>query len=142
MAQIGYSALSLRAGDGLQPALLQGFMTAVLQTYARQTMTPIDSLKFRTHVLEKDKDDLMDYAEIGTYIYGLFMEGAKWDKVKKEVAESDPSILYFAMPAIWHALRLSLVCTLQASPAVYPAVALCARPSSHRNELISVRWQA
>ena len=95
--------------------LLQGFMTAVLQTYARQTMTPIDSLKFRTHVLEKDKDDLMDYAEIGTYIYGLFMEGAKWDKVKKEVAESDPSILYFAMPAIWHALLLTLACVHLAS---------------------------
>lgn len=32
----------------------QGFMTASLQTYARKTKTPIDVLKFKTHVRNYD----------------------------------------------------------------------------------------
>jgi dynein heavy chain len=30
----------------------QGFMTATLQTYARKTATPIDTLAFKTHILD------------------------------------------------------------------------------------------
>lgn len=36
----------------------QGFMTASLQTYARKTRTPIDTLKFKTHVRNYGPDDV------------------------------------------------------------------------------------
>lgn len=36
----------------------QGFMTASLQTYARKTQTPIDALKFKTHVRNYGPDDV------------------------------------------------------------------------------------
>lgn len=30
----------------------------------------------------------------GAYIYGLFLEAAKWDFDKKQLTESDPKILF------------------------------------------------
>lgn len=38
----------------------QGFMTASLQTYARATMKPIDTLSFRTHVLDIMADEVTE----------------------------------------------------------------------------------
>ena len=57
----------------------QGFMTATLQTYARSTKTAIDTLAFRTNVLEIFEDGVIDHPEKGVNIHGLFMQGAKWD---------------------------------------------------------------
>jgi len=79
----------------------QGFMTAVLQTFARSTKTPIDSLAFRTHVLDTHEDAVVESPATGTYIYGLHMEGARWDKKKREVSEAEPAVLYCYMPVIW-----------------------------------------
>jgi dynein heavy chain len=79
----------------------QGFMTAVLQTYARSTKTPIDSLTFRTHVLETNEDAVMEAPSTGTYIFGLYMEGARWDKKSRALAESEPAVLHSYMPVIW-----------------------------------------
>lgn len=36
----------------------QGFMTASLQTYARKTMIPIDSLVFKSHVMQFYGDNI------------------------------------------------------------------------------------
>jgi len=36
----------------------------------------------------------------GAYIRGLFMEGARWDRVKKTVNESNPKILYEIVPIV------------------------------------------
>jgi len=36
----------------------QGFMTAASQTYARETQTPIDTLTFKTHILDFMADQI------------------------------------------------------------------------------------
>ena len=70
----------------------QGFMTATLQTYARATMTAIDTLSFRTHVQGVFEQDIKEAPEIGVNIHGLFMQGAKWDFIKSCVEDSDPKV--------------------------------------------------
>jgi len=47
-------------------------MTATLQTYARKTQTPIDTLSFRTHILDHFEDDVKEAAEDGVKMHGLF----------------------------------------------------------------------
>ena len=79
----------------------QGFMTATLQTYARDTKTAIDTLSFRTNVLERFADSVTEAPETGVNIHGLFMQGAKWDYVKAAVEDSDPKVALVNFPVIW-----------------------------------------
>lgn len=79
----------------------QGFMTATMQTYARATGKPIDTLTFNTHVLDHYKDEVQEAPEIGVNIHGMFMQGAKWDFSNKCVADSDPKVPLIDFPVIW-----------------------------------------
>lgn len=51
----------------------QGFMTAALQSYARKTQTPIDTLAFRTYIKEFFEKDVTEPPEDGVNIHGLFL---------------------------------------------------------------------
>jgi dynein heavy chain len=80
----------------------QGFLTAVLQRYARATSLPIDTLRYRTHVTEyASLEDVPAEAESGAYMYGHYLQGAQWDKETKTLAESAPGVLFSKMPVIW-----------------------------------------
>lgn len=79
----------------------QGFMTACLQTYARKTQTPIDTLSLKTHILDHFEDSVNEPAEDGVKLHGLFFQGAKWDLKKKMVDDSDPKHPIVKMPVIW-----------------------------------------
>jgi dynein heavy chain len=95
----------------------QGFMTSALQVYSRKTRIPIDTLKFRADVINKNSDQITQAPEVGVNIHGLFMQGAKWDWKKSIIDESDPGVLFIEMPAIW----LEPVNTLSPSKGlVYP----------------------
>jgi dynein heavy chain len=37
----------------------------------------------------------------GCYVYGLFIDGARWDEEKRCLNESLPNILFYNMPYIW-----------------------------------------
>jgi len=53
-------------------------MTAVMQTHARNTEIPIDTLAFKTNVTEKYAEDITEAPETGVNIHGIYMQGAKW----------------------------------------------------------------
>jgi dynein heavy chain len=61
----------------------------------------IDSLKFRVHVLDLDPQHVKSPPKDGVHIHGLYMEGAKWDRKKRAISDSNPRELYAAMPVLW-----------------------------------------
>ena len=79
----------------------QGFMTATLQTYARATMTAIDTLAFKTNVVGIRGEDVKEAPESGVNIHGLYFQGAKWDYQKNLVEDSDPKVPLVDFPVIW-----------------------------------------
>lgn len=79
----------------------QGFMTATLQTYARQTLTAIDTLTMKVNVTPNWIDDIKEKPEVGVNIHGLYVVGAKWDFKKKVVEDQDPNEVIVGFPVIW-----------------------------------------
>lgn len=72
------------------------------QNYARKYVIPIDEIDMDFEVfsgesaLDKDKKP-----EDGAYIYGLFLEGCRWDSDINKLSESAPKTLFTQMPYIW-----------------------------------------
>ena len=59
----------------------QGFMTGVLQTHARQYKIAIDKLSFAFEIMEAEgPEDIEEKPEDGVYVYGTFIDGARWDR--------------------------------------------------------------
>jgi dynein heavy chain len=74
----------------------QAFLTGTLQNYARRNVISIDTLSFQFDVLATQPTSK---PEEGCYIYGLFLEGARWGG--KALAESRPKELFTEMPTMW-----------------------------------------
>ncbi|EFC46212.1 axonemal dynein heavy chain [Naegleria gruberi] len=79
----------------------QGFFTGVLQTYARKYNVEIDSLSFSFRVLfEMTPEEIHEGPEDGVYVYGLYLNGAKWNKERDTLEESEPGEMNVKMPII------------------------------------------
>jgi len=80
----------------------QAFLTGTMQNYARKLQLPIDSVTWNFHIMdhmmvETSKEPPTD----GCYIWGLFMEGARWDYNTHKIGESRPKELYSEYPMMW-----------------------------------------
>ncbi|KAJ4452164.1 Dynein heavy chain 1, axonemal [Periplaneta americana] len=76
----------------------QAFLTGTLQNFARKYVVSIDAIDFGFKVLTESPKKRPDD---GCCIWGLFLEGARWDSDEKILAESKPKELYTDMPVIW-----------------------------------------
>jgi len=76
----------------------QAFLTAVMQTNARRNEWPLDRTIIQTEVTRKQPDDIDVPAREGAYVFGLSLEGARWDG--NCVDESKPKELLCRMPVI------------------------------------------
>jgi dynein heavy chain len=76
----------------------QAFTTGILQNYARKMKVPIDAIAFDFGI-PRERPEAKP--EDGAYVYGLFLEGARWDDETWELAESEPKVLFTPFPLIW-----------------------------------------
>ena len=80
----------------------QSFLTGVKQDHARKYVISIDQIDFDFEVVSNpDKVDTSKKATDGCYIYGLFIEGCRWDCENEVLADSLPKMLFEPMPEIW-----------------------------------------
>jgi dynein heavy chain len=77
-----------------------GYVTACLQVTARAKGLPLDSMCVHTEMTSKDNNAVQQQPHEGTYVHGLFMEGARWDKEAGAIAESLPKELHPPMPVM------------------------------------------
>ncbi|KAG6962185.1 hypothetical protein JG688_00008722 [Phytophthora aleatoria] len=67
------------------------FLTAIKQCTARTHGIPLDSMAIETHVTPiTEAEGAESYPEMGTYIHGLFMEGARWEFPMKDGEKTSP----------------------------------------------------
>lgn len=52
-------------------------------------------------VMLETPSELTQRPQVGCYIHGLFLEGARWDPEAFQLAESQPKELYTEMAVIW-----------------------------------------
>ena len=46
-------------------------------------------------------EDPTEAAENGVYVYGLFLEGARYSKETRMLAECEPKVLFVELPMMW-----------------------------------------
>jgi dynein heavy chain len=78
----------------------QGFMTATLQTYARQHMEAIDNLSFKYEILTIAPEEITEAPEDGVIVFGMYLEGARFDQAANIIVDSRPGRMYDLLPAI------------------------------------------
>jgi dynein heavy chain len=79
----------------------QGFMTSVKQTYSREHKIAVDTLKIGCEMTAWDLHEVIAIPESGAYVYGLFMEGGRFDRKNMRIEDSHPRELFDTMPCIW-----------------------------------------
>ena len=79
----------------------QAFVAGTLQNYSRKHVVAIDIVEF-DYIFkdEMDVDKVESKPEDGCYVYGMFLEGARWDYKKHMIKTSKPKELFTDLPPI------------------------------------------
>ena len=77
-------------------------MTASLQTFARKHMEAIDGLQFEFYIMREfeEIEDIKEGPADGVYIYGLYLEGARFEEESCLMKESLPGMIYSLLPVL------------------------------------------
>uniref|UniRef100_A0A6I8N0V6 Dynein axonemal heavy chain 5 n=1 Tax=Ornithorhynchus anatinus TaxID=9258 RepID=A0A6I8N0V6_ORNAN len=84
----------------------QGFLTAMRQETTRMNVEKgwaLDSVILHNTVTKMMKEDVTAPPPTdtgGVYIYGLFLEGAGWDRRNSRLTESSPKVLFTNLPVV------------------------------------------
>ncbi|KNE55648.1 hypothetical protein AMAG_01535 [Allomyces macrogynus ATCC 38327] len=79
----------------------QGFLTAIRQEITRaHNGWALDNVRLAPEVVKQMKEDITAPPNEGLYIHGLFIEGAGWDRKNVRLTDSQPKIIYQAMPVV------------------------------------------
>jgi len=79
----------------------QGFLTGVLQTFARKYSIPIDTLNFSFDVLtETTSEEISMGPDDGVFVNGLFVDNARWNAKGHYLDESVVGVMQSPMPIV------------------------------------------
>lgn len=79
-----------------------GFLTGARQNYARKYQIAIDTMAMDFVVIHDVVDiETLPPPSEGIHVYGMWLEGCKWDSANRCLGESDPKILYTRMVTMW-----------------------------------------
>eukprot|EP00300_Choanocystis_sp_HF-7_P000955 c10786_g1_i1.p1 GENE.c10786_g1_i1~~c10786_g1_i1.p1 ORF type:complete len:587 (-),score=137.68 c10786_g1_i1:18-1550(-) len=78
----------------------QSLLTAIMQATARKNGLPLDSMCLVTEVTKRSKEEVSTARLEGAYVYGMFLEGARWDMQGSQLAEAGAEV-HQEMPVIY-----------------------------------------
>jgi dynein heavy chain len=82
----------------------QGFLTAMKQQTTRdnaKSSWALDDVEYQTEVLDSERlEQISSPPDTGAYFYGLLLDGARWNKKKGSLAESEPKVLIAELPVM------------------------------------------
>ncbi len=80
----------------------QAFFTGTLQNFARKHFIAIDELDFEVKIYDDiSAHEVTEKPEDGCYVYGMYLEGARWNSTTHLLDECKPKVLYTELPMIW-----------------------------------------
>ncbi len=79
----------------------QSFLTAIMQSMARKNEWPLDKMCLQCDVTKKNREDFGSPPREGAYVYGFFMEGARWDTQTGLIQEANLKELTPSIPVIF-----------------------------------------
>merc|ERR1719409_1850011 len=82
----------------------QAFFTGAMQNFARKYGEEIDLLSYKQTCMDSVKEPRVELTrppEDGVYIYGIFLEGARWSSSTHQIDDSKPKQLFTDLPALW-----------------------------------------
>uniref|UniRef100_A0A8C8RGD8 Dynein axonemal heavy chain 8 n=1 Tax=Pelusios castaneus TaxID=367368 RepID=A0A8C8RGD8_9SAUR len=79
----------------------QGFLTAMRQEATRAHKGwALDTVTIHNEVLKQSKEEITTPPAEGVYIYGLYLDGAGWDRRNSKLTEPTPKILFTVLPVV------------------------------------------
>uniref|UniRef100_A0AAX7VFT7 AAA+ ATPase domain-containing protein n=1 Tax=Astatotilapia calliptera TaxID=8154 RepID=A0AAX7VFT7_ASTCA len=79
----------------------QGFLTAMRQEVTRANKGwALDTVTLNNKVLKHTKEEITASPTEGVYVYGLYVDGAGWDRKNTRLIESSPKVLFTPLPVI------------------------------------------
>ena len=79
----------------------QAFLTGTLQNHARRYTIPIDDVHFDYEMMPRSWESYRKPPKDGCYVYGMFLDGARWNQDAKVLDHSLPKILFSGAPTVW-----------------------------------------
>ncbi|XP_041950591.1 dynein heavy chain 8, axonemal-like [Alosa sapidissima] len=79
----------------------QGFLTAMRQEVTRAHKGwALDTVTLHNEVLKQTKEEITSAPAEGVYVYGLFLDGAGWDRRNCRLIEATPKVLFTPLPVV------------------------------------------
>ena len=79
----------------------QGFLTAMRQEVTRAHKGwALDSVVLFNDVTKYGQNDISSPPQEGVYVYGLYLDGAGWDKRGAKLVEPRPKVLFEQLPVV------------------------------------------
>ncbi|XP_071768037.1 dynein axonemal heavy chain 8-like [Centroberyx gerrardi] len=79
----------------------QGFLTAMRQEVTRAHKGwALDTVTLHNDVLKQNREEITASPPEGVFVYGLYLDGAGWDRRNSRLIESSPKVLFTPLPVI------------------------------------------